>query len=65
MRLCVLHSFELRCPEKRTHKMIFYKQKGCCIMAEKKTGEAFDVFNEFFKNIRELGQMNTKPHKAA
>ena len=35
--------------------MIFYKQKGCCIMAEKKTGEAFDVFNEFFKNIRELG----------
>ncbi len=26
-------------------------------MAEKKTGEAFDVFNEFFENIRELGHM--------
>lgn len=26
-------------------------------MAEKKTGGAFDVFNEFFKNIRELGHM--------
>lgn len=36
--------------------MVFYKQKGCCIMA-KKTSEAFDVFNEFFKNIKELGHM--------
>ena len=26
-------------------------------MAEKRTNEAFDVFNGFFKNIRELGHM--------